>query len=123
MIGRLKDMAFDRSGKCILSITLEDDFRDGYDELKDKDLVIDVKPYRKRRSGEANRYMWMLCGEIATVAHITKDEVYRRAVREVGVFHRPLGKQRRVRAIFSGLAREGCRLVLRGRRRKGRRVS
>lgn len=86
MIGRLKDMAFDRSGKCILSLTLEDDFRDGYDELNDKDLVIDIKPYRKKRSGEANRYMWVLCGEIASVAHITKDEVYRRNVREVGVF-------------------------------------
>lgn len=41
----------------------------------------------KKRSNNANAYMWVLCDKIAQVIRSTKEEVYRRAIREVGVFH------------------------------------
>ena len=35
---------------------------------------------------DANSYMWVLCDKIAKIIHTTKEEVYRKAIREVGVF-------------------------------------
>lgn len=40
----------------------------------------------KKRSNNANAYMWVLCDKIASILHATKEEVYRRAIRDVGVF-------------------------------------
>ena len=37
-----------------------------------------------KRSLDANRYCWILCDKIAQAVGITKEEVYRNAVREVG---------------------------------------
>lgn len=56
---------------------------DDIDISKDIELKISVK--RKNRSIDANRYMWHLCGEIAKVIMSTKDEVYRQAIKDVGV--------------------------------------
>ena len=56
---------------------------DDIDISKDIELKISVK--KKKRSLDANRYMWHLCGEIAKVIRSTKDEVYRQAIKDVGV--------------------------------------
>lgn len=37
-----------------------------------------------RRSLDANRYAWVLCDSIARAVGLTKEEVYRTAVRDVG---------------------------------------
>lgn len=41
---------------------------------------------KKTKSLTANAYMWVLCDEIARILQSTKDEVYRQAVANVGVF-------------------------------------
>lgn len=51
-----------------------------------KQLVAEFKELQSARSRNANSYMWVLCKKIADVIHSTKDEVYKHAVREVGVF-------------------------------------
>jgi len=51
-----------------------------------KKWEIGIKPYRKPRSLNANAYLWRLCDDIAKAISITKEDVYRTAVREVGVF-------------------------------------
>ena len=56
-------------------------------QLRDKDFEIKGTPARKRRSLDANAYMWVLADKIAEKIRSTKEEVYRKAVREVGVFH------------------------------------
>jgi hypothetical protein len=86
MIGELRDMTFDAKGRAILSLTLDTDFREEYDRLKGKRLDIGLKEYKPKRSCEANRYMWTLCEKIAENQGVTKEEVYRKNVREVGVF-------------------------------------
>lgn len=40
----------------------------------------------KNRSLNANAYMWVLCDQIAEIIQSTKEEVYRQAVMNVGVF-------------------------------------
>lgn len=54
-----------------------------------KDYVLEIKPKPKRRSLDANAYMWALIGKLqAELAkndpQITKDEIYRGYVRQYG---------------------------------------
>ena len=65
-------------------IRFDSDFSLTYDKYKDKDVNVDIKLYKEKRSLAANRYMWVLCGKIAEVQMITKNEVYRREVLEIG---------------------------------------
>lgn len=51
-----------------------------------KTLVVEVKVKSKKRSLSANAYCWVLCDMIAKVIRSTKEEVYKKAIREVGVF-------------------------------------
>ncbi len=52
----------------------------------DKDKQYEIKEYKKKRSLDANSYCWVLCKKIADVLRITKEEVYRKAINEVGKF-------------------------------------
>lgn len=90
MRARLKDMSIDfASRKQIVSFIIDKDFAEEFDRLKDKPLTVEVKQYRERRSNNANAYMWVLCEKIAQTQGIGAEEVYRHAIREVGV-HVPL---------------------------------
>lgn len=87
MIGVVREITFDSSGRQIVSFTVtEGDFRRKYDTYKDKPLDITVKVHRRARSLDANAFLWKLCEEIAKNQHITKEEVYRKEIREVGVY-------------------------------------
>ena len=61
----LRDLTFTADGKQIVSLTLEGDFREKFDELHGKPLDMDIKVHRKRRSKNANDYLWTLCTKIA----------------------------------------------------------
>lgn len=62
----------------------------GIDELLAngvKDLHIQAGKKKKKRSLDANDYLWVLCTKIAEKAPlVTKEDVYRRHIREVGVY-------------------------------------
>lgn len=45
-----------------------------------------VEKARKKRSLDANAYLWLLVGKIAAVAGIPTDDVYRNAIRDAGEF-------------------------------------
>lgn len=53
---------------------------------KGKTIVAEIKPLRRRRSLDANSYLWVLCQKIAEAVGTTKEEVYKKAVRDVGQF-------------------------------------
>ena len=55
-------------------------------EIDGKPYTADIKKYRQKRSLDANAYAWKLMDELAQAIRSTKEEVYRRAVREVGIF-------------------------------------
>lgn len=83
----MHDLARSVDGKQILSLQLLDgDFRDRWDELKDVDLDLELKKHREKRSKNANDYLWVLCEALAKNQGITKVEVYRKQIREVGVY-------------------------------------
>lgn len=53
---------------------------------KGKELVCEIKQYRKRRSLDSNAYMWLLLNEMATILKTNKDELYLEVLDRYGVF-------------------------------------
>ena len=53
---------------------------------KGKELKVDLKQYRKRRSLDANAYAWILSDKIAKAIGNTKEFVYQEAIKVVGEF-------------------------------------
>lgn len=51
-----------------------------------KTYFLDIKEQKRKRSLNANRYMWVLCEKLAEALGTTKMEIYQQAIREVGVF-------------------------------------
>lgn len=88
MIGKLKNLSTNPDKSQNITITVTSDCRDLYDELKDSEVNIEIKKTSKRRSLEANAYLWYLCGEIAkaTSKFSTngKDDIYREAIKAKG---------------------------------------
>lgn len=76
-----------RTNKPTLTLEINElnDFKCIVDDLKDKDkLSIEVKPYRQRRSLNANSYSWALIGKIADVVGAGKDEIYLAMLKRYG---------------------------------------
>src|SRR5690554_6565239 len=84
MKGRLLDLSFSLNGKQRLVIELDDDFRQDFAALKDHDVRVEIKKWRKKRSLDANAYAWVLIDKIAQATRVPKTEVYRQAIREIG---------------------------------------
>jgi hypothetical protein len=51
-----------------------------------KELSVEIKQYRNKRSLDANAYMWLLLGKMAAVLHTTKDELYLQMLDRYGVY-------------------------------------
>jgi hypothetical protein len=92
-------LQYDESGKPELTLTLSCSKQEaitGVQELKDmlgkgKVLSVELKQHRKGRSLDANAYMWTMCDKLAEKlstpkSPMTKDDVYREAIRKVGQF-------------------------------------
>lgn len=84
MKGRLVDLSFGLNRKQRVAIELEGDFRDKFDKLKDADIKVEIKKYRKKRSLDANSYAWTLIDKIASELGMSKIEVYRNAIKNIG---------------------------------------
>ena len=54
------------------------------EQLKGSKLNLIVNKYRKKRSLDANGYMWELLGELQEVLNIPKEELYRKYIKEIG---------------------------------------
>lgn len=88
MKGRLKDLTRNMDGTWNLTITLGGDCRVVWDKLHDADIEVEIKKFRDKRSREANAFCWALCSDIGKALRppIPKEEVYRKAIRDVGCF-------------------------------------
>lgn len=52
----------------------------------DKEKKYEIKEYHEKRSLDANAYCWVLCKELADKLNITKEEVYKKNIKETGKF-------------------------------------
>ena len=75
------------NGKVEISFTSDKSILKQFDNLKeDKELTIQVKEYRQKRSLSQNAYMWVLLDEIGKAVNRSKEDVYKELVKDYGVF-------------------------------------
>ena len=88
MIGKLKERMRLAGGKWLVTFTTRDDPGQVFDKLKDAEASIDIKKYSPKRSKTANDFCWAMCTDIgkALTPPLQKEEVYRRAIRDVGEY-------------------------------------
>jgi hypothetical protein len=91
MLGRLRKLSNDPDGVQVVSIALNADFREAYDEFVGQDISVDIKPWKKGRSLEANAFAWLLIGKISEKmqaiepdGYWTPERVYLDAISGIG---------------------------------------
>lgn len=86
MNGKLKDLSFSRTGESVLTITTRESCKALWDKLGGEEINFEIKRKTIPRSLNANAKCWAMCDQIAKALKITKEEVYRKCITEVGPY-------------------------------------
>ena len=86
MIGKLKDMMRGMDGEWVVSFTTRDNPVQTFYRLKDHEVSVEIKRATKARSKDANAFCWGICTDIGKALNIPKEDVYRKAIRDVGEY-------------------------------------
>ena len=90
--GEIKDISIDfQTKKPKITILLNSNEINQVEELKGLKLNVELKKWIKKRTLDCNAYMWVLIQKIAEKistedAVITKEQIYRDAIKEVGAY-------------------------------------
>ena len=90
--GTINDISIDfQTKKPKISLLLDSNEITNIEELNGLKLNVELKKWSKKRSLDCNAYMWVLIQKIAERISnpemtITKEEIYRQAIREVGAY-------------------------------------
>lgn len=84
MTGRVLDLSIGFNRKQRLTLEIDIDFRENFNQLQGTELSIDIKKQRKRRSLNANNYCWALLEKLAAVLRTDKEAVYVEMLRRYG---------------------------------------
>ena len=74
------------SRKQKLTLVMDGDFRRYYDDLAGKTLDVTFKPWREKRSLDANAYCWVLLNRLADALNLPAESIYKHAIKQVGVW-------------------------------------
>ncbi len=74
-----------RPDQLIFDVNPED-ITESMINLDQKEVVLEIKKKTKKRSINANNYLWMLCSLIAAEIHSDKDSVYEQMLRRYGQY-------------------------------------
>ena len=86
MKAKIASFTYRGLNKGLLILELQGDFREQFDRLKDKDVDVEVKAYKEKRSLTSNAYLWTLLDKIAGVVGSNKESIYLDFVRQYGLF-------------------------------------
>ena len=88
MKGKLRDFLPLAGGEWLVSFVTRIHPGELFDRLKGKDVDVEIKKYSTGRSRNANAFMWELCSDIGRAINppLSKEEVYRMAIKAVGVY-------------------------------------
>lgn len=88
MTGRMKEPQRLYGGEWLVSFVTKDDPRETLDAIGGKEARIEIKRNSGKRSRDANAMCWALCADIgrAMTPPEDKDEIYRKAIRAVGIY-------------------------------------
>ena len=100
-----------KTGKPTISFEVNEkhDFKAMVDEMKDiEKLSIEVKPFKNRRSLDANAYFFVLADKLAEKLNTTKEEIYKNAIKEIGgVSETVCVKNQAVERLCEGWSKNG----------------
>lgn len=88
MNGRLLDLSTGINGKQRITLEVDSDFREQFDQLNGAELSIEIKKFRPRRSLSANAYFHVLVNKIAQAEGGGEDAIKKRLVVEYGALMR-----------------------------------
>lgn len=86
MKAKIASFTYRGLNKGLLILELQGDFREQFDRLKDKDVDVEVKAYKEKRSLTSNAYLWTLLDKIAGAIGSDKESIYLDFVRQYGLF-------------------------------------
>lgn len=110
---RIADVQRMYTGDVILTVVCEKAQNETLDKLYQakgkslKEYIIRLFKPKKKRSLDANAYMWVLCDKVASKLGQTKEFVYRTAVKQVGVWTDVKVKPEAVKELVSGWEHNG----------------
>ena len=84
MIGKLKERMRLAGGEWLVTFTTRDDPGQMFDDLGDQPIRIEMRRAARARSRDANAYCWVIIDRIAEKTGISRSEVYRHAIKEIG---------------------------------------
>lgn len=81
-----------QTGELVVSLVIpkeaEAEFKDLVDAIGTNNIGLQIEKFKnkKKRSLDANAYLWVLCTKLAEVNKSTKEEEYENALRKYGCF-------------------------------------
>lgn len=85
--GKIRDITLTIDGHCLLSLSVEQSIIPELGGLRDELLDITIDKHRKKRSLNANAYLWKLCDLIAQkVGSTSRENIYMQLLRDYGRF-------------------------------------
>lgn len=81
-------MTLNRDGTQNITLTVKGDFREQFDRLNGKELDIEIRQHREKRSKSANAYLHVLINRIAQETNESDDAVKTRLVLDYGAVAR-----------------------------------
>ena len=88
MRGELLGFTPNRDGTINVTVTVAAELAQTLETMHGKPIDIEIKRWSPGRSMDANKFLWAMCGDIgkAMTPPISKDDVYRMAIKEAGVW-------------------------------------
>lgn len=85
--GKITNISRDwKTNRLNITFSLNEKVEGEIDKIKDcEKLSIRAVRFRKKRSLDANAYMWVLCQKIAEVMNVSSFAVYQKAIMDKGV--------------------------------------
>ena len=84
MLGRLTNLRRLFGGEWEITITTRESIENLYDALSKVDISFEIKKAFGKRSKDANAFCWALIDKLAAQTGIPKNEIYRKAIKEIG---------------------------------------
>lgn len=86
MRGKINGLSVTLKGELLVTLALNKAHADELLALNGDELDIEIQKHREKRSKDANALMWSVCRELGEVLKIPQEEVYRKAIKDVGEY-------------------------------------
>lgn len=85
--GEIADITLDyKTQKPRITFLIDSNEITSFEELKGLKLNLDIKKRIKKRSLDANGYMWVLLGKLQDALNIPKENIYKDLIKNIGVY-------------------------------------